>query len=203
LGEHDGESALEKGFGFPTREICEIRKEFHLRSIYFYNDIVMLGLTAHFSGLLNSLMVEGRPKRSESPKFSEDRGRSPNRVALYKYEQEPDDIEDSSPIKDKFSEYKPVDKRANKYFTLEAEEEEYDRRRQKEKSIGGGTGNNYRLSRNHGDKEQITSNSRFNDRPEPQGNSRSRTGTVTEVRDRSASRGAGRSGVKDTREFVR
>ena len=45
----------------------------------------MLGLTAHFSGLLSALVVEGRPKRNESPKFSEERGRSPNRVALYKY----------------------------------------------------------------------------------------------------------------------
>lgn len=71
LGEHDGKSALEKGFGFPTREICEIRKEFHLRSIYFYNDIVMLGLNSHFTSLLNSLVTESRPKRNESPKFSE------------------------------------------------------------------------------------------------------------------------------------
>lgn len=54
---------------------------------------------------------------------------------LYKYEVDPDIIEDSSPIKDKFSEYKPVDRRTNKYFTLDQEEEEYDRRKQKERSL--------------------------------------------------------------------
>lgn len=82
----------------------------------------MLGLTAHFTSLLNSLMMESRPKRSESPKFNDDRT-TPNRNALYKYEQEQEEIEDSSPIKDKFSEYRPVDKKTNKYFTLDQEEE--------------------------------------------------------------------------------
>jgi hypothetical protein len=120
LGEHDGKSNLEKGFGFPNREICEIRKEFHLRSIYFYNDIVMLGITSHLTSLVNSIMMEGRPKRTESPKFTEEyRARSPANPKLYKYDVEQDYIEDSSPIKDKFSEYKPVDHKANKYFTLD------------------------------------------------------------------------------------
>ncbi len=44
---------------------------------------------------------------------------------------DPDIIDDSSPIKDKLSEYKPVDRKANKYFTLDQGEEEYDRKRQK------------------------------------------------------------------------
>jgi hypothetical protein len=118
----------------------------------------MLGLTAHFTGLLNSLMMEGRPKRSESPKFNEER----NRTAMYKYEQEQDQIEDSSPIKDKFSEYRPVDKRNSKYFTLDQEEEEYDRRRQRDKNTVDASNTYYRQSRNVG--EQGTSNSRLNDR---------------------------------------
>ena len=42
------DNAAEKGFGFPLREILEFRKEFHLRSIYFYNDIAILGLKSKF-----------------------------------------------------------------------------------------------------------------------------------------------------------
>jgi len=49
--------------------------------------------------------------------------RTANHPALYKYDIDPEAIEDSSPIKDKFSEYRPVDKRSNKYFTLDKDEE--------------------------------------------------------------------------------
>ena len=147
----------------------------------------MLGLTAHFTGLLSSLALDGKTKR-ESPKFTEDRRQS-NSSALYKYEVDQDIVEDSSPIKDKFSEYKPVDRKTNKYFTLDQEEEEYDRRKQKDRSLN--KMGNYRDIKNE------PSNTRFTE----QGNSRGRVGVV-ESRDRSATRG-GRSGVKDTREFVR
>ena len=44
------------------------------------------------------------------------------------------------------SEYKPVDHRANKYFTLEEDEEELDRQRQREKSIGAAQ--QFRVSKN-------------------------------------------------------
>lgn len=202
IGEHDGKSNLEKGFGFPTREICEIRKEFHLRSIYFYNDIVMLALPAHLAALLNAIALENRPKRVESPKFTEDhRGRSPLKPSLHKYEVEQDYIEDSSPIKNKFTEYKPVDHRANKYFTLDQEEEDYDRRRQKEKSIGNTT-QNHRQPR-----QEDRGVGRFTNleprQEERESNSRTRMGLVSENRERSGSKTNGRSGVKDTREFVR
>lgn len=154
----------------------------------------MLGLSAHFSSIFNTITIEPRP-RHESPKFSEDR-RAPTINALYKYEMDPEIIEDSSPIKDKFSEYKPVDRKANKYFTLDQEEEEYDRRKQKEKSLNKIT--NYRDSKNYDKEQQGTTYSRFNERSD----SRGRVGVLADKRDKSGARG-GRSGVKDTKEFVR
>ncbi len=89
-------------------------------------------------------------------------------------------IEDSSPIKDKFSEYKPVDHKANKYFTLDKEEEEYDRFRQREK----GMETNYRQSRNAPPNEkERTVNSRFNDRSDnKQANSRTKVASFVDYR---------------------
>ena len=47
----------------------------------------MLGLTVHFTNLINSLMMEGRPNKvSESPKFNEEHGRGVNHPALNKYD---------------------------------------------------------------------------------------------------------------------
>jgi hypothetical protein len=84
----------------------------------------MLSINSHLHALMNNIIMENRPKRNDSPKFTEEyRPRSPLKGNLYKYEVEQDYIEDSSPIKNKFSEYKPVDHRANKYFTLDEEEE--------------------------------------------------------------------------------
>lgn len=59
IGEHGNEnSTFEKGFGFPQKEISEIRKEFHLRSIYFYNDIVILSIGALVEGIVaNALRI--------------------------------------------------------------------------------------------------------------------------------------------------
>jgi hypothetical protein len=49
LGEHDNDSEnFEKGLGFPDKEISEIRKEFHLRSMNFYNDVALLRLMPIF-----------------------------------------------------------------------------------------------------------------------------------------------------------
>jgi hypothetical protein len=136
----------------------------------------MLSINSHLTALMNSIAIENRPpKRTDSPKFTEEyRPRSPLKANLYKYEVEQDYIEDPSPIKNKFSEYKPVDHRANKYFTLDEEEEEYDRKRQREKSITSSTNNNpnYRQSRNNdrSDKErerEKQGGSRFNNPPDP------------------------------------
>ena len=137
----------------------------------------MLGFSAHLQQLLGSLALEGRPRR-ESPKFNHEvqsRAR-PSRQNLHKYEQEEDYIADSSPIKDKFSEYKPIDRRTNQYFTLDEQEEELDRRRQRDP----------RTASPH--TRQPPGHSRFT-QPGPQG------------RDRSNSRTNPR--VRDTREFVR
>lgn len=134
----------------------------------------MLTITNHLHALLNSITIENRPKRIDSPKFTEEyKPRSPLKTNLYKYDVEQDYIEDSSPINNKFSEYKPVDQRTTKYFTLEDEEEHYDRNRQKDKSIPH---QNYRLSRNQGE-------GRFGNaegREEP--NSRTRAGVLSENR---------------------
>lgn len=98
-----------------------------------------------------------------------------------------------------------MDKKTNKYFTLDQEEEEHDRRRQREKSIGNNNNPYYRQSRNIVEKEPTPTNNRMNDRNEPPLNSRNRGGAMetrggaTETRERSASRNNGRSGVKDTK----
>jgi len=57
-----------------------------------------------------------------------------------------------------------VDKKNNKYFTLDQEEEEYDRRRQKEKNVPENSNTYYRHSRNTGvpERENERSNSRLN-----------------------------------------
>ena len=52
---------MEKGFGFPLRDILEYRKEFHLRSIYFYNDLVVLNLKSRMENLIGFLFIG--PKR--------------------------------------------------------------------------------------------------------------------------------------------
>ncbi len=183
----------------------------------------MLSINSHLTALMNSITIENRPpKRNESPKFTEEyRPRSPLKANMYKYEVEQDYIEDPSPIKNKFSEYKPVDHRANKYFTLDEEEEEYDRKRQREKSITSNPNNpNYRQSRNNdrSDREREKEGarerdkqaaSRFNNPPDPRqdeykpdSNSRVRQAVPPpENRDRSSSKNNGRP--KDTRAFVR
>lgn len=80
----------------------------------------MLGIQPHLQALMNSIIMENRPRRNDSPKFTEEyRPRSPIKPNLYKYEMEQDYIEDSSPIKNKLNEYRPVDHKANKYFTLD------------------------------------------------------------------------------------
>lgn len=72
-----------------------------------------------------------------------------------------------------------MDHRANKYFTLDDEEEEHDKKRQKEKSIN--SGQNYRVSRNNEKAEKEIREkqaSRFNNvepREEYKGDSNSRT----------------------------
>jgi len=119
-------------------------------------------LGSHLQALVNNIIMENRPKRSDSPKFTEEyRPRSPIKSNLYKYEVEQDYIEDSSPIKNKFSEYRPVDHKTNKYFTLDEEEEDYDRKRQREKSISNTNNNNYRPARNPSDRDKPTP-TRFN-----------------------------------------
>lgn len=55
------EDRVEKGFGFPIREILEFRKEFHLRSIFFYNDIAILNLKQKYEALIGHIFVT--PKR--------------------------------------------------------------------------------------------------------------------------------------------
>ena len=95
---------------------------------------------------------------------------------LHKYEQEEDYIEDSSPIKDKFSEYKPIDRRTNQYFTLDEREEEMDRKRSRD----------------------MATHSPHRHQPL---NNPSRFGQEPQRRDRSNSRSNAR--VRDTREFVR
>ena len=60
LGEHSGtqikDNRLEKGFGFPLKEILDIRKEFHLRSIYYYNEIAMLNIKVKLETQMNSIV---------------------------------------------------------------------------------------------------------------------------------------------------
>ena len=75
---------------------------------------------------------------------------------------EEDVIEDSSPVRNKFSEYRPVDRKANKYFMLDQEEEDVDRRKHKERAMqvpGRGI---------------EPAQSRFNERKEPGSQSRNR-----------------------------
>ena len=134
-----------------------------------------------------------RPKRNESPKFNEEFRKSSKPSGLYKYDIEGEIGEDGSPLKDKFSEYRPVDRKANKYFTLDQEEEEGGRRREKVSVLA-----EFQKSR-----ERDYGGSRFQERQLPVNNNNNNSRSRMENRERSGSRQGGRSGVKDTREFVR
>ena len=97
-------------------------------------------------------------------------------------------------MKNKFGEYRPVDRKANKYFTLDEEEEEFDRRKQKERGINQQYQQYQNKYGNSGGVGTIV-HSRFQERNEPSPHSRGKV-----ERDRSANRQTGgRSGVKDTR----
>lgn len=106
----------------------------------------MLGIHTHLQTILNNIFIElnkgKRDTTQNSPQFNNGTdknsranqliSKSPLQAKLYKYEIESDLIEDSSPIKDKVvNEYKPVDHRAMKYFTLDQEEEELQKRYEK------------------------------------------------------------------------